>query len=84
MPRLRRKLLVKGKKPIWGLVTRRPYDDASSGLTSGGIELSGVIATDLAAAFLLRVSLARFAASLRFLAVSAAFAFLVAAAFTAA
>ena len=52
------------------------------GLISTGIELSGVPATDFAAAFRLRVSLALFAASLRFLA--ATFAFRVAAAFTAA
>jgi hypothetical protein len=58
------------------------HDAMSDGKVSGSIKLSGVATTDFAAAFRLRVSLAFFAASLRFLA--AALAFLVAAAFTAA
>jgi hypothetical protein len=60
-------------------------DKVQNGVLRGAVrnaELSGVAATDFAAAFRLRVSLALFAASLRFLA--ATFAFRVAAAFTAA
>jgi len=60
-------------------------DKVQNGVLRGAVgnaEASGVAATDFAAAFRLRVSLALFAASLRFLA--AAFAFRVAAAFTAA